>query len=759
MAAVLFGPTSCARLKKSTTQRKLANSALLTSSTPDQKDRNGKQLVSDKLIDQKEKIEEFIAEHEANLKQNELSLEHLKADKEQTQKKYDSYTDWWLKKAWNTYIWRKKELAELKNALADLEKRIISAKELIASIKLSIKNLKDARNWTHENSQKAKAHELDIKELETQLRMVQTARVATLDTYQSEKALAKENSDREDEAHRVEMAGLAKDIEEQTRELARLENGSHDLHVELEKKKNSLQTDIAKHGTKIQELEAKIAIKGLEIEGAEKDREQATDDYKLKLGTLQDHMKALRDDLAAEQEALTAGKSELEKTIKEGNASIEDLKNELLTGIATLEKRIAETHTLIVNQKKVNGEVMLSTQAKLRESVDAISRQIEDFIAAKKESLQELDELRKAHGEAATDAIVSETLHKAKEDLQYKLKLETDARDTAVYNIQRMKAEFARLTMEIEGLSKWYNGWWHRYIARNLPPLERDRDFLSIEIGDEQRRKITCEELISRLSAQIESKLNAAQFAEVEEAAADELEKQIADKQNEKKKEMETNREALRLEKEAGDDAIQTLRDHEADLRSKEAAVKEEVNELESGTHDKHAELEIAKKAINDIIETREETIQGLSGVLTITEHDEQAIKEKQQRADDSHAETIKDLNAEKQQFIHQKRSLEDQSKTKAAELTQFESDQSKRIEDVRANVAEGLEDLKQFKADAEESHANARITSRDVQQLKESDHQEEIERLEAEIESMKDIKKEAVAVLEGIEQESPHSA
>merc|ERR1712083_114833 len=220
---------------------------------------------------------------------------------------------------------------------------------------------------------------------------------------------------------------------------------------------------------------------------------------------------------------------------KEGNAKIEDLKKELRAAIATLEERITKSHTLMLNQKKVNEEIMLSSQAKLRESVDAISRQIEDFTSAKQESLEELEELRKAHGEDATDAIVSETLHKARVDLEFKLKLEKDARDTAVHNIQRMEAELARLELEIASLSKWYNEWWHRWVTRNLPPLERDRDFLKIEMGEEKRRKFHCEELISRLSAQIESKLNASQLAEVEEGAVEELEKQIADKQDEKK--------------------------------------------------------------------------------------------------------------------------------------------------------------------------------------------------------------------------------
>merc|ERR1712019_251747 len=99
---------------------------------------------------------------------------------------------------------------------------------------------------------------------------------------------------------------------------------------------------------------------------------------------------------------------------------------------------------------------------KFRANIAEKSRQIEDLTAAKQDSLQELDELRKAHGEEATDAVVSETLHKAKVDLEFKLKLETHARDTAVTNIHNMGVERARLSAEIKSLDKWYNGWWHR---------------------------------------------------------------------------------------------------------------------------------------------------------------------------------------------------------------------------------------------------------------------------------------------------------
>merc|ERR1712194_478585 len=576
----------------------------------------------------------------------------------------------------------------------------------------------------------------------------------TVASFRAQKALAKENSDSEDEAHKVEISGLAKDIEEQTRELARLEDGTHDLHVELEKTKNTLQSEIAKHKQTIQGLEAKIKAADLDIEEATLLRSQAKDINEAKLATLQEQSAALKSNLATEQEALKAGHKDLEQAIQEGTDAIEGLKQQLQSDIAALEERITESHKSMLKQKKVNEEMMLSAQAKFREDIDVKSRQIDDFISAKKDSLQELDALRKTHGEVATDAVVSEALHKAKVDLEFKLKLETNVRDTAVDNLRKMDVELARLNSEIDGKSKWYNKAWHHYVTKRLPNLKRDKNFLLIEIGDEKRRKLACEELISQLSTQIESKLGASQLAEVEEVAIEQLEKQIIDVQGEKKKEMEANKEALRLEKESGDDAIQILKDNVASLRSQKQIVNDELHELVvSKTHDKHHELEIAKAAKQRIIDTHEATVQSLSGVLSVNELDEQEIRSNEQLADEKHAEAVQDLNDLKTNVMDEKHSLEAQQQAKDADLKKFESDQSKHIDDVRASVAEGLEDLKQFKADEEKSRADAKLKLADIQQLKESENQEEIEMLHAQIQSIQESKIAAEADLREIEQ------
>merc|ERR1712194_707669 len=551
--------------------------------------------------------------------------------------------------------------------------------------------------------------------------------------------------------------GLAKDIDEQTRELARLEDGTHDLHVELEKTKNTLQREIAKHKQTIQGLEAKIKAADLDIEEATLLRSQAKDINEAKLATLQEQSAALKSNLATEQEALKAGHKDLEQAIQGGNDAIEGLKQQLQSDIAALEERITESHKSMLKQKKVNEEMMLSAQAKFREDIDVKSRQIDDFISAKKESLQELDALRKTHGEVATDAVVSEALHKAKVDLEFKLKLETNVRDTAVHNLRKMDVELARLNSEIDGKSSSWFGFgkvWHHYFTQHLPILKRDRKFLLIEIGDEKGRKLACEELISQLSTQIESKLGASQLAEVEEVAIEELEKQIIDVQGEKKKKRGPKKKKKKKKKKSGDDAIQILKDNVASLRSQKQIVNDELHELVvSKSHDKHHELEIAKAAKQIIIDTHEATVQSLSGVLSVNELDEQEMRSNEQLADEKHAEAVQDLNDLKTNLMDQKHSLEAQQQAKDADLKKFESDQSKHIDDVRASVAEGLEDLKLFKADEEKSRADAKLKLADIQQLKESENQEEIEMLHAQIQSIQESKIAAEADLREIEQ------
>merc|ERR1712048_1177039 len=106
-------------------------------------------------------------------------------------------------------------------------------------------------------------------------------------SFQAQKAAAKEESDKLDEEHKAQMAELSEEIQKQKDELARLETGSHDLHVELEKTKKALQADIDKLEATIKGLQAKIAALDLQIKEAQMEREQAKEDAEAKLATLQ----------------------------------------------------------------------------------------------------------------------------------------------------------------------------------------------------------------------------------------------------------------------------------------------------------------------------------------------------------------------------------------------------------------------------------------------------------------------------------------
>merc|ERR1712039_889716 len=441
-----------------------------------------------------------------------------------------------------------------------------------------------------------------------------------------------------------------------------------------------------------------------------------------------------------------AAKADLERTIREKQVEIKDLKVQLRSDIASLENSISASKKRVSEQKRVNEEVMLSSQDKFRANIAEKSRQIEDLTAAKKDSLQELDELRKAHGEAATDAVVSETLHKAKLDLDYKLKLEKQVRETAVDNIRRLEAEVKLKQADLK--SKWYNRLWHRWITKKAQELERDIRFLGIEIVEQKRAKSDCEELISRLSTQIESKLNAAQLAEVEEVAIEELERQIIDTQSQKKKEMEANEQALRLQKETADEAIKALEETDGDLKSKKQAVSGELDELENKRHSKDAELAIAKKEKEEIVESHKSAVEDLSAGLEDNEHNTKEIEANEQRLDAMHAGAVEALNEIKQAMTGQKHSAEAQKKTKDTELSKFVSGQLERIEDVKVSLKDGITDLEQFKEDEEESHAETKIKMSEIQQVRENEQQSEIHELQAQIKSTQQDKRDAEAEL-----------
>merc|ERR1712113_548569 len=113
-----------------------------------------------------------------------------------------------------------------------------------------------------------------------------------------------------------------------------------------------------------------------------------------------------------------------------------------------------------------------------------------------------LDALKKQHSEVADDVVISEALHKAKADLEFKLELEKSARDEAERNVHRMEKEMIRRNAEIERESNPWFFWNWAIWSNKVKNLKRDRDFLATELREEIARKNNCDELTSRLSAQ-----------------------------------------------------------------------------------------------------------------------------------------------------------------------------------------------------------------------------------------------------------------
>merc|ERR1712050_814841 len=109
----------------------------------------------------------------------------------------------------------------------------------------------------------------------------------------------------------------------------------------------------------IKELQAKIIATDLQIKEAEMERAQAKENAEAKLATLHGQRKTLKDDVAKEQSALDAAKADLERTIREKQVEIKDLKAQLRSDIASLENSISASQKRVLEQKRVNEEVML----------------------------------------------------------------------------------------------------------------------------------------------------------------------------------------------------------------------------------------------------------------------------------------------------------------------------------------------------------------------------------------------------------------
>merc|ERR1712061_911306 len=133
-------------------------------------------------------------------------------------------------KFWNWKIWSE-HLNNIEKEIARLEKREKSLRDLINTTKETVTNLKDAKQWTHDASQRAKNHEQRIESLHSQLENAKQEHVEIAQANAVAERQAKEASDEKLRVFEAELAALRNEIAKQQTELDSLNSGTHDLHA------------------------------------------------------------------------------------------------------------------------------------------------------------------------------------------------------------------------------------------------------------------------------------------------------------------------------------------------------------------------------------------------------------------------------------------------------------------------------------------------------------------------------------------------
>lgn len=749
LIAVYFQPASCARLKKSATQRKLTQVALANGGKTGVAGGPNAVIVSKSLEDERDKIHGYMIEEEARLKVYELDL--AKANADLGHQKYLLKHEAKVWKAWNWRIWSDK-LPNIEKEIARLETKVQNLEHLITTANESIKNFKDAKQWAHDAAQNAMKHEELIKDLQKQLESVRDDHVKTVQAYEVQERQAKEDGEEKLRLFEVELAALTAEIAKQQAVLDDLNNGEHDLQVKMKTTRANMKATIDGHALRIKHLTAAILDNERETTEAENAREQSKDKYEAALSTLREGRKALEADRTTEHGQLAAAQQDLDRETKEGNARIDELKRTLNEQLAGLNADIEARRGAIQKQKIDNEAKLLALNAKYTDEVERKTQQMNDFISAQNESREELESLKKVHlAEASGDAIVSEALHKAKEDLEFKIKLQEDAKGAAESNIERIKRTITIKNAELAHEDKWYKFWNWEIWSRTKTDLKAALGQLEKDKATEEGRMINCGELISRLSTQIESKLTASKLAEVQEVAIDELERQIQDKRNDVKQTLEDEQTERALAKETGEDQVLTFENMLRELKAQQSTAKATLDQLESGTHDMHQNLADVKAALSGIISVHTKAIQNLTAAISINQNNENEIAAAEKNDVADHEDLITTLEKDKVQMTAHRVGAEDVKKTEEATLANLEANHQASVDDLKVTLSNTIEDLKQSRADQLEDFEAQKLAKEKVLQMGKEAHSNDLASLKAQIDGLTDSKAEAAKDLKEI--------
>merc|ERR1719436_147531 len=516
-----------------------------------------------------------------------------------------------------------------------------------------------------------------------------------------------------------------------------------------------MKQTIEGHALRIKHLTAAILDNERETKAAENAREQSKDKYEATLATLREGRKALEEQSATERAQMAAAQQDLDRETEEGNAAIEDLKKQMQQQIEGLNADIEARRGAIQKQKIENDAKLLALNAKYTDEIERKTQIINDFKSAQKDSREELAALKNTHlAEASDDAVVSEALHKAKEDLEFKIKLQEAAKNAAESNIDRIKRTINIKKAELEHEDKWYKFWnWEIWsstktnLKNALAQLEKDR-------ATEEGRAVNCGELISRLSTQIESKKTAKDLAEVQEVAIDELERQIQDEQNELAKAVEDEQTERALAKATGDDQVRTFENMLHELKAQKNTATATLDQLESGTHDKHHDLEAVKAALSGIIATHNKAIQNLTAAIFVSKNNEGELVAAEENDVADHDELVTSLKKDKDQMIAHQKSAEELKKSEEDNLAKLEANHQATVDGLKEQLSGVIEDLKQGRADQREDYEAQKLAREKVLQMEKETHANDLATLTAQIDELAKSKAEVADDLKEIREQ-----
>merc|ERR1712190_203079 len=141
------------------------------------------------------------------------------------------------------------------------------------------------------------------------------------------------------------------------------------------------------------------------------------------------------------------------------------------------------------------------------------------------------------------------------------------------------------------------------------------------------------------------------------------------------------------LAKETGEDQVQTFEHMLQELKAQESTAKATLDQLGSGTHDMHKNLEDAKAAIKRIIETHDKAIQNLTAAISVSKNDENELAAAEKNDVAEHEKFIATLDRDKERMSNHQQTAENDKKAAEKTLADLEADHIKSVDELKASL------------------------------------------------------------------------